>query len=390
MAKVIVLSLFVFLNALLPFASAAEPLTDVLKNLADNYGQARSMRDWVEKAPGLSRIERAALLEEPKFVGAPVPKVSFRKEKDGSLWFSVGSLELDVTNLRKGSVEYRGQKIEVHRGLFVQELAARLQKIDKSMRATYRFEFISSAYGAGAEGIANGCATKDLFTLYDIFNSPFGFVPHIWISAAAISVIRWTGDQFRNCETQVKDLRDLLRKGGLAVKSLSCGNDNWGADRKVEFWIPERDSSGEFKTRKFDLDYTNYFAREEAEVRSKGSKEPRAFEQRLYVFGTDRLKEVRLLEDKGGDFFEPCRVLSSRKEGKEAAEFAREKEQIEAYRKIFYYIGQYSTCYACRLVETRIVSPKPPSYFPAAIKPSPAGAKEGAPVAGPDNTESAR
>jgi hypothetical protein len=74
---------------------------------------------------------------------------------------------------------------------------------------------------------------------------------------------------------------------------------------------------------------------------------------------------VRLLPESGGDFYEKCRILGPKAAAKDAADFTKEKEKIEAFRKIFYYIGEYNTCSACRLAETRILSPRPPSYFPA-------------------------
>jgi hypothetical protein len=210
---------------------------DALKDLTRQYGQARDMRDWVATAPHLSQLERQVLLAEPKFLSGALPKVSFRSEKNGSTYLSVNGIEFEFTNVDKGEISYRGRAVRVHRNLNVLEFAGRLQKLIGKSEKTMRLELFPSAF---AEGIASGCATKDLFTLYDIFNSPFGFVPHIWISAAAVSVQRWADDQFRNCDRQIGDLRELLKTGGLAVKNLDCGKDFWGAGRKIEFWIPER------------------------------------------------------------------------------------------------------------------------------------------------------
>ena len=47
------------------------------------------------------------------------------------------------------------------------------------------------------------------------------YAPPIWISAAAISIIRWGTDHFRDCDTQVKDLRRIQERNKFAIIDCS-------------------------------------------------------------------------------------------------------------------------------------------------------------------------
>lgn len=134
---------------------------------------------------------------------------------------------------------------------------------------------------------------------------------------------------------------------------MSCGSDEWGSDREMEFWTTTK-KDGEYQTQKYNLDYVNYFAEEMKEDDTS---------ERLYVFGQTNLKEIRVVPKPKGDFQDDCKILNPSSQGKDAKEFAALREKIENYRKIFYYIGEYNSCTACREIETKIVSPRPPAYL---------------------------
>jgi hypothetical protein len=350
-------------------AQAAEKLSIAEKTVKtiSAFQKAKSMREWIDTAPGLSPYERAALRVDPR-LGEELPKISVRTSGPSRVYVAVNGEEFDFSYLRQGKVLYRGKTIPVEKGMFLTDLA---QAVALAMGPQKKKRSLSSLFlpeAAFAGSLMRGCRSKDLFTLPDIFESPLGYAPPIWISSALISVMRWGGDQLRDCKAHIEDLRRLLTENKLAIKSMSCGDDEWGSDREMEFWTTTK-KDGEYQTEKYNLDYVNYFAEE---MKDDDTSE------RLYVFGQAHLKEIRVVPKSKADFQEDCKVLNSNSQGKDAKEFAALRDKIEAYRKIFYYIGEYNSCTACREIETKIVSPRPPSYLfgkKKAAEPSPAAVK---------------
>lgn len=363
--------------AALPSSSAGVPA--LLEHVVGEFQKARSPAEWIEKAPGLSALEREALREDPNFRKGKMPRFELETPGANRATLTVNDERFDLSYLTKGKLLYEGIPVPVSRKDTVFDLTVRLAEASKKKNAratTWKNLSWFIAEARADESLRRGCATKDLFTWYDVANSPFMFSKLIWVPSAVSAVLRWGGNQFRSCDTQIRELQEILRKDKIALKSLNCGSNQWGNDRKMEFWQAEKGADGKQRTRTFSLDYTNAFAMEmpvgEGERSDgKGAAEERAPDKKMYVFRPDSLREVRILRDKGEDFYGACDVLNEQSKGQEFVAFRNELSDIEKYRKVFFYVGENNTCTACPLVETRIVSPRPPGYLKAAVAPPP-------------------
>jgi hypothetical protein len=373
--------LLVFLGYGDALAATKPPsVRELVFRLAQEIEGAGKGNEWLTERASLSPLERSLLKHDPRLPRSPRPRIEVKQKGLKGVVLRVDGLEADFTSFSQGEVFINGKRYRIDSGLGVYEFAAAIsgtpylanppiQGKTQSDRMLFSIPGIGLAFADPPQAITRGCASRDYFTYIDVVNSPFGFAPPIWISAAVISITRWFGNQFRSCDRHVEEIQELLRKNRIAIRSLGCGSDQWGTDREIEFWLDEIDASGKNRTARFDLDYNNYFAVErdrdgESTFQEQRSAVARKPTQRLYVFSESTLKEVRVLEDKGSDFLGGCRSL--RDVGRSAADraaFARERDRMEKFRQIFAYIGRHNSCTACPSLETRVVSPRPPSFF---------------------------
>jgi hypothetical protein len=341
-------------------------IPEVLEHVIREYRKARTPAEWIERAPGLSNLEREALREDTNFLKGRLPKFELELPGANRALLTVDGVTYDLSYVRKGKLLHGGKEIPVSRRDSVFGLAQRLadkQKVDAAkLSFATDFDWLMASARAD-ESLRRGCATKDLFTWYDVATGPVAFAPQVWIPAAVSALLRFAGNQARNCETQISEIQALLRRERIALKSVFCGSNHWGNDRKMEFWLSQKDAKGKNRTRTFSLDYTNAFAMEIAEPQ-EGAPAGRVPDKKMYVFNPENVREVRILRDKGEDFYGACDVVGARSKDLGAwVEFAIEADEIERYRKLFYYVSVNETCTACPLVETRIVSPRAPAFL---------------------------
>lgn len=348
------------------FLAPSAGVPELLEYVVREYRKARTPAEWIEKAPGLSNLEREALREDANFLKGRMPKFELDLPGANRALLTIDGATYDLSYVRKGKLLYEGKEFPVSRRDSVFGLAQRLAEKQKERAPKVSFatdlEWLIASAQAD-ESLRRGCATKDLFTWYDVASGPIAFAPQVWIPAAVSALLRFAGNQARNCDTQISEIQALLRRERIALKSVFCGSNHWGNDRKMEFWLPQKDAKGKNRTRTFSLDYTNAFAMEIAEPQ-EGAPTGRMPDKKMYVFNPEDVREVRILRDKGEDFYGACDVIGARSKDLGAwVDFALEVGEIERYRKLFYYVSMNETCTACPLVETRIVSPRAPAFI---------------------------
>lgn len=372
----------------LPAEARGSAATEALAQAVKQYEKAQTIAQWIEQAPHLSSVERAALLGDRRLAKESKPDVRLRRLTGGRLELVIGTLVLDVSRLKEGKIFYEGRLVRLDRRTFVYDLAGALAHLvgpSRAKKAAWWQKLAwPEAWAAGSgSGVSHACASDIPTSVEALYNTTVGFyAPPIFGAMLGVSAVRGILRVVANCDSHVQDLRRLLRENNLAVKSLSCGSDQHGTDRRIEFWTQERDSAGAFRTRAYNLDYTYGYAHEEREEADDSGKPAPA--DKLYVFGHHALAEVRVLRDQGADYLGDCESLRAPASARqpESDSFRAERERIEPFRKIFYYIGINESCTSCaRQLQTQLISPRAPSYFPAAAPTRAPGAAGPAPAA---------
>ncbi len=184
---------------------------------------------------------------------------------------------------------------------------------------------------------------------YSVLDTPAGYLPHLAIANVILVMGRSASNYFRRCNEQVEDLRSLMKEANLSLKSIDCNVNGSSESNEVdiEFWTSEMDTDNELKTKSFQLNYTMGIAQEggddDEDPPKKGKKKHHyaSNEATLYIFGRNKLKEVRQVVGRENE--QRCEI---KKPGSPV--FDRYKSDIEKYRKIFYYMGQHDSCMACK------------------------------------------
>jgi hypothetical protein len=360
-------ALLTSLIVLLAFPVTARPAmltrADVRLKLDRFVTEARAhqtVRDWISAAHLFSKLDRDALLTAPR-LPEKMPTIT-RRFNDRELVISVDGLTADFQNIHQGELMLNGEKIYFQSRV---DLATAYQLIDRHLRRkqTSLWPRWLSPAPAEAEAIHPTCISSKYEFMFrspaNLLESNFGYAGRLFAASLVVSTLNIATGVFAHCGSQIEEMRKILREGNIGIKSIDCGSDATGSDRSIEFWVPEPDEKGHYKTRSFNLDYTLLVAqdayKEDEDEEVAKNKEPA-----LYVFGTTDLQEVRArkVNAEKNEYYCDSAFPGSEK-------FAKYKKEIEPYRKIFQYIGDFNSCYSCyHQMLRKLRTPKAPGYFP--------------------------
>lgn len=347
------LFLFIFFLTHNSWADSRQRLLEISEKQIQILSQANSTKDWLKNVTGLSKVEKEILLRAKQ---SPKTLPEFRLVKlPGKIVLSSTLFEADLGQVDKGILLVNGRPIPFEKTESRLDLAERIIQQTKKKPLNLADFFVPNALADEAH-IDKTCLGKWEFlhrSPYPMMNSPFGYVPYVFIANIALTGINNVVDYLADCKTQAKELSEILRAEKIAIKEIDCGAEEDGSDRSIEFFTPEKEGK-EYKIRSFNLNYAMGLAQESPEEDENGKKKG---DLTIYNFGADHLKEVRQLKVKENKY-----VCSSMEEG--SSEFRKKKDDVERFRKIFYYIGQNNSCSACAseiLKEVR--TPKAPDYL---------------------------
>jgi hypothetical protein len=373
--------LFLLIGFFLAAPAEAKPSLEQLVVDLEKYS---STEDWIANYPHLSSLERKMLLGSPN-LPAEIPSILIEKVGPRT-YLVVEPLRVDVTQLSQGILFTGGRKIEFNRRQPLLHLAAQLaQRPEQRAHLEFLLQLLTPVAHAEMSDVCLGKYEFLLRSPYGILDSKAGYLPHLLIAGLGLGFLRTAVDSLRFCETHVRDLNKILREKNLGIKEIDCGEEESGSDRSIEFWIPERDEAGEFKTKKFNLDYSILVAHEEPEeekeeegeeviretAKGKGKEKEKEKEkakkpkkpkvENYFIFSTSgKLQEVRQLSSNSIDNHYQC---TSSKKG--APDFSSLAAIIKPFEGVMGYIGNYESCTACKKeLLLRVRSVEAPSYFP--------------------------
>ena len=325
---------------------------------------AERVHPWIARHPNFSGVDRRLL--RSYFPNSPLPEMKLLKAP-GGVELSVGSLRINLAKARQNLVTVNGREVRlVAKGgilATMQELAAASARAPRKQAINWEALLLPIAQAAEE----NACIGNFEFSHrspYPLLDSPVGYLPHLLTASIVLSVGRRAVNQFRDCKAQVKEIRDILHAENLGIRELDCGSDDSGSDRVIKFWIPQRNREGKFMSRTFNLNYNYGVAEEEPlEYDARGEEleddDKEALPKKLYVFGSSKLEEMRILAPKKEGA--GCTSVGAKDKG-----FPEAEKHVEPYRKIFEYIGNHDSCMACRReLNLEVRSSTPPPTFPA-------------------------
>ncbi|MGZ3692706.1 MAG: hypothetical protein ACXWQO_00435 [Bdellovibrionota bacterium] len=356
--------------------------TEVRRQLESHVAdakKAKNVKEWISSARMFSSVDKGILLELPN-LPQDMPTIK-RRFNDSELVITVDGIDADFANAGKGELLLNGEKIFFDKSRSLADTFQIISRhLDKSKRTTSIFSRWLSTPLAQAEAIKPTCIeSKYEFMMRSptaLLESNFGYVGRLFVAGLVVSAVDAVTGVFANCEAQIADIKKILVDNKLGIKGIDCGSDAAGTDRNLEFWIPEADEKGVFKTRTFNLDFALALAQEgnkdDEEEEHSVKKNPE-----LYIFGTSDLQEVRTRKVNVATNAYYC---ESSKPGSE--QFEKYKQDIEPFRKVFEYVGGHNTCNSCFPKMLRdLRTPNAPKYFPVPV------ITEKAPVAKDDEEE---
>lgn len=349
--------------------SAAMPTRADVRHKVDRFvleaRASNNARDWIAKTHLFSKLDKEALLSVEQ-LPEKMPSI-IRRFNDDELTIQIGNLSANFQNIAKGELLLNGEKIHLQSRL---DLASAFQLIDQKMnpRSSHRWPRWLYPELAGAEAIRPTCiSSRWEFMLRSptaLLESNFGFVGKLFAAGIVVSTFNVATGVFANCDAQISEMQKILEKSKIGLKAIDCGSEAGGSDRNIDFWVPETDEKGAFKTRSFNLDYTQLLAQDslKEEDEEDGAKPIRKKDPALYVFSpfNSELQEIRVrkTDDKKNRYF--CETLAPG-----TPDFAKVQDDIEPFRKIFEYIGSHNSCYACfNQMSLKLRTPNAPAYFP--------------------------
>jgi DNA-directed RNA polymerase subunit RPC12/RpoP len=367
--KIIVL-LSTILFSLAPASSqAAIPgsRADVRKKLeafTREAKQSKNVKEWLATTHLFSRLDREALQEIPN-LPAEMPTIK-RRFNDAELVITVDGITADFDKANKGEIILNGEKLFFEKRASLADVFAMInERLEKKNHVFRILPNWFSPQFAKAEAIKPTCLeSKYEFSTRSptaLLESNFGYIGRLFVAGIAVSTIDVVTGLTANCDVHVADMKKILEENKIGLKSIDCGSDSSGRDRQLEFWVPETNDKGEYKTRTFDLDYTLLVAQEGHKDDEEDSKKAQSSEPKLYVFGSSELQEVRTRKINYQNNTYYCDNVTRGMD-----KFPEKEKDIEPFRKIFQYIGDYNSCRSCNSkLLLKLRTPLAPSYFPA-------------------------
>jgi hypothetical protein len=358
------------------FANAAEAKIRILETqeiqtrIQKEYRKIQSFRsteDWLKKSSHLSRFERA-FLQRQNLNKLKMPELQLRFSKQETTVIAEG-IEIEFSRIGASMIRVNGKIVDIPARSSLFQIAkiidAAAEKKQSSFPVILRslalthFFYPSSAVAGEIDDQCIGDWEFMHRSPYSVLDSKLGYLGKLLLSGIVMGFVQPVRKVFTNCENQVRELKALLEAQKIGLKAIDCGSEDSGRDRSLEFWIPERNAQGAFKTKTFHLDYAQWLAQEkteESENKKKKKEEP------IYVFGMSALQEVRMEQADAEKNQYQC---TSIKPGN--PRFAELRDGVEPYRKIFEYLGSRNSCESCRReISLHVRTPAAPAYFPAA------------------------
>lgn len=373
---------FVQLSLILFFASSLAGLAavptkapiraEVREKITGFVAEARknqTVREWIESTRLFSRIDKASLLRLPK-LSEKMPEIK-RRFNDAELVITVDGITADFANAGKGEVILNGEKIFFGERATLLET---LQRIDGRLKKKTALRLFPSWLApplAQAEALQLTCIESKFEFMFRsptaLLESNFGYVGKLFVSGLVVASVNIVGNVLAHCDSQVEEMQQILRENTIGIKAIDCGSDATGFDRSIEFWVPERDEKGKFKTRTFNLDYTLLMAQEAKKDKEEKDEEeeetPKKKHEKggeLYIFGGTDLHEVRVEKANAATNKYECETAYRGTE-----RFDSFEKDIEPFRKIFHYVGEFNSCSSCASkMLLKLRTPEAPNYFP--------------------------
>ncbi len=289
----------------------------------------------------------------------PLPQMTYR---DHSIFFDK-NVELKIVSLSSYQFRINGHSFKYDPK---QSLLANAQKINLAMRRRSSVKMLwplglgesLSAANKKAEDSGDDDDDDDdddsknelFFDKYEPYtrdplkvgdDSVIGWV---FISPALLAdFIATKGESFfaTDCPQQVSEINKILEDNKLGIRSLYCGSEYRGTDRKITFWVPK--GKGQKPDKKvFLLDFRAGTLHEEDS-------------NRMMLFGYDHLEEIRDIKyNQEGHAYRVDYHPNS-------PEFEKAKSEIERFRKVLFYMGVNRSCDKCpKALKQQVATKLPP------------------------------
>jgi hypothetical protein len=349
-------------------------------------------------------VEREILKEHLPLERAP-PQIEIVERPEG-IGVRIDRSETVYSWKFPGTMFVDGKRVKIESGM---PLFALLDRIENATRAPQsRLEprspfWLEMANPASARAAMDKVCVPSKWEYYTKFwwrspdalmDSAFGYLNHFIGAAIGLDLFRSGMSMLANCEKQAKVLRDITRWHRIAMKELTCTEES---DQSIEFWTSEKDEDGKHKVVKFNLDFIMLMAQEDApddylknlrkkkeeeeakkqladakdgkKLRAKAAAKKKKQDdgsdddgeegsddlgKKYYLFDTEKLHEVRVLEEVNGEY-----SCTPSKPGD--PDFAKLRDDVEKYRQVFYYMGNHAACEG--MLRQKVRYPRPPAYL---------------------------
>lgn len=307
------------------------------KEFANQYKSSKNYGELILKSGSFTAVD-LQMLKQVTDLSKPLPKMTFA---NGTFTFD-NKLSVKVVSLRHRNFSINGRNFVYDSK---KSLAYNIGKIDELLKqkktSMYDF-FIQPAY---AEKL-----NSDLYSFWESLSPGHASMVSAGIqvgmkstglmgSMASLAVIPVHGMVTKtealfapSCKNQVSDLKGILEQNNIALAGIDCDGvmrdfDSTGTTSKtVSFWTAEGTK------KEFNADWVNGIVWDDP--------------NRIYIFNSEELTEYREINKSYTPADKNSKKVLSYEKGTNQYETARQK--VEAYRRVFKYLGDNRSCYKCQ------------------------------------------
>lgn len=362
------LLLISILFSVLPMASFSEDakLNSFDKNLrqaaqefTDNYTKARNTKSWILSLTSLTPADKRALLGLS--LSQKLPRIHFSYDQQ-SINVEIEKLKLSFRSGENSSIYVNGKKgfVDPKWTFFktweeIEKIRLGKQVISSSHKWNSFARLWSGDLVQAETHIESACLSDNegfFKNEASLLESKAAYIGYIFVASMTVDMLRQAQHYVmgKSCEVQRKELKALLAEQKLSIRHFNCSSENSLLDPTVEFWTREKEEGKKrHKTKTFNLDYIRLLAQEVPDDKDEKDDEEHETKKEIDVFSfnNDELIAVKTLKYNAEAKKFVCSTVNPKEK---AEEFNKKKDYIEAYRKVFYYVGENQTCSFCRQV----------------------------------------